>query len=1042
MGEGRARKRLERWLPLALVTLLAIPALAPLLHGELLCTHDNDLHYHRLIALRHAIENGSPFSRWTPGLAFGYGYPFFNYRGALGYYLGELYYLLGLGIPAALNLTYALSLLAAGWGAYLLGRDLWRSSLAGILVSVAYMYAPYQFIDSLYRGNLPESVALGLFPFILWLFVVYLQRPRPITLTAAALSVTLLFLSHNISSLLFAPFLGLALLVLAWAHRAGLRTTLYAVGALGLGFVLAGFYWLPAVLEQDMVTLFMSYTTRNNDFHFNFPRLGEILAPPFASDASLINPPLTIPLGLPLALLAVIGLVVAWRGRSKNRIVALFFAVAAAGYLFLATPASVWLWENLPLVRFVQFPWRLIGRATLPAAVLVGALVPALPRRWWVAVVLAAISILVTTALPWLYPTRCPAPAFPELADLYDYERETGLVGVDPEGSYFPRWVAQRPSGSPMEAALRAGGAARRFDLGAMPEGARLLGEVYGPNRAEIELESPVPFQALYHTFYFPGWVAGVDGELAPINPTEPEGLISFLVPAGRHTVTIRWEPTPLRRLAAGLSLLAAVGLSILALTARRFRGERPVLSVDPAPAATMFWIALLGVALLGFKLVVDAERTPLRQPRLEDSVLVGLEHQSALRLADGLQLLGYQLDPAPAGSEFRIDLAWTTWQRPAGDYAARIALVDSEGMVWSAKETYRPRGYQPYPPTAGWQTDKWVWDSHSVPILPGTPAGRYLLKLTVFDRSTLAPLNVLDAAGQVAGPDAIIGEVEINRPDRPPASLPMQYTSGHRWEDLTLLGFNLDRGEAAPGDPALITLFWQAEASLPPMTAHLRLVDPAGLSVGEWERPLVRADAPPSTWRPRDPLTGQHLVQVPGRAEDGRHTWQLGVRDVDGEPIGQFIVLGELTVTAPDRVWTPPSVAHAVGADYALGTGEPFAELVGYRLEDGELHPGQSAALDLVWLSRSETETSYRVYLHLLAPDGRIVAQSDGVPAGWTRPTPGWAPGEYLLDPHTLVLPADLPPGSYTLAAGFYDLATGDRLQSSQAAIGSLTVR
>jgi hypothetical protein len=73
--------------------------------------------------------------------------------------------------------------------------------------------------------------------------------------------------------------------------------------------------------------------------------------------------------------------------------------------------------------------------------------------------------------------------------------------------------------------------------------------------------------------------------------------------------------------------------------------------------------------------------------------------------------------------------------------------------------------------------------------------------------------------------------------------------------------------------------------------------------------------------------------------------------------------------------------------------------------------------------------ETSYRVFLHLLGPDGSLFAQSDGEPAGWRRPTTGWAPGEVVLDERVLEIPADAPPGEYTLVAGLYDPGTGIRL-------------
>jgi hypothetical protein len=73
--------------------------------------------------------------------------------------------------------------------------------------------------------------------------------------------------------------------------------------------------------------------------------------------------------------------------------------------------------------------------------------------------------------------------------------------------------------------------------------------------------------------------------------------------------------------------------------------------------------------------------------------------------------------------------------------------------------------------------------------------------------------------------------------------------------------------------------------------------------------------------------------------------------------------------------------------------------------------------------------DTSYRVFLHLLKPDGSLLTQSDGEPANWTRPTTGWAQGEIILDQRVLQIPADAPPGSYTLLAGLYDPRTSDRL-------------
>ena len=109
---------------LLLVTLLGLPLVTPLLRwASVPCTHDGHLHVRRIAAMRYAWENGVYFSRWLPDLAFGYGYPFFVYREPGPLYVILSPHLLGLPLPAASNLFYALTILAAGWFMFLRVRD-------------------------------------------------------------------------------------------------------------------------------------------------------------------------------------------------------------------------------------------------------------------------------------------------------------------------------------------------------------------------------------------------------------------------------------------------------------------------------------------------------------------------------------------------------------------------------------------------------------------------------------------------------------------------------------------------------------------------------------------------------------------------------------------------------------------------------------------------------------------------------------------------------------------------------------------------------
>ena len=161
---------------------------------------------------------------------------------------------------------------------------------------------------------------------------------------------------------------------------------------------------------------------------------------------------------------------------------------------------------------------------------------------------------------------RASAPARLDLTitDVFAYEHATGHIGVDPLGAYLPVTVAERPSGSPLEAQYAAGEPIKRFDRSTLPAGAQIVSEAYHPNRAEIVLDSPTAFRATYLAFDFPGWRVTIDDQPVPIVPSDPNGLITFDVPAGRHTINVAFEDTPARTLANVISLAALIVFGVV----------------------------------------------------------------------------------------------------------------------------------------------------------------------------------------------------------------------------------------------------------------------------------------------------------------------------------------------------------------------------------------------------------------------------------------------------------------------------------------------
>jgi hypothetical protein len=120
----------------------------------------------------------------------------------------------------------------------------------------------------------------------------------------------------------------------------------------------------------------------------------------------------------------------------------------------------------------------------------------------------------------------------------------------------------------------------------------------------------------------------------------------------------------------------------------------------------------------------------------------------------------------------------------------------------------------------------------------------------------------------------------------------------------------------------------------------------------------------------------------------------------------------------------------------------DQVVRLDGYRLEttppdlDREpsyavdsLEGGDILRLTLYWEALQRTEVDYKVFVHLVGPDGEIWDQQDGFPADGARSSTTWEQAETLVDKYAIILPTRAPAGEYSLEVGWYNPETEDRL-------------
>ncbi|NPV07119.1 MAG: hypothetical protein HPY83_04025 [Anaerolineae bacterium] len=678
----------------------------PLLSPGIPNTHDGLFHFYRAMALSEAVCEGCALPRWLPDFAFGYGQPVFAFYGASSYYQALSFLLVGLQPEAALKASTALASLLSGMGVYAVSRRLlrgWPAALAG----AAYVLFPYRLANVYVRGAFAEHWALALLPLLLLLGERALTRRDRASWALAAVAWAVLIFTHNLSALVFAPIWALYLVAASWAPGrgwtgAGLRPCLRALLALAAGALLVAFYWLPILPEARLVGLGNTFST--DAWSRYLTSAGETVS------RSLVYryfPDQGVAHGYPLGLVAVVLLGVAltvlvasrrWRGHPR-----LWFFVGVAGLCWgLQWQGSAPVWDAIPALGFVQFPWRLLGPFGLCWAVLLGLGWQAASERvrlGGLALALGAAALtglLAVTSLGALPRRSVETTSIRWVQHMWDHDAAIGQVGATWTAEYVPVWVTVDRSAMPWDPVET-----DRPPEYVLPEGLQVHVLEAGLNSMRLFVESPAPVRLSRHVFYYPGQTVSVDGVEVTAEPFTDLGLVSAIVPEGRHEVRFDFEATPavwLGRvvaalIAGGLALQVAGGReatsAILALATAALMVVGTTCTAAPKPVRPL-WAAYEGkMALAGWQapdhvrpgeaVPVELFWMPLRTPQENLKVFVHLEAEDGRVIAqsDGDPVGGYTRTSRMVGGEISSDRRWleVPEETPEGTYALYAGL-------------------------------------------------------------------------------------------------------------------------------------------------------------------------------------------------------------------------------------------------------------------------------------------------------------------------------------------------------------------------------
>lgn len=237
---------------------------------------------------------------------------------------------------------------------------------------------------------------------------------------------------------------------------------------------------------------------------------------------------------------------------------------------------------------------------------------------------------------------------------------------------------------------------------------------------------------------------------------------------------------------------------------------------------------------------------------------------------------------------------------------------------------------------------------------------------------------------------------------------------------------------------------YWQTDAALSADTAvSLQVLTPDGAVADDSAlRPMpALLWRPPAQWQPGETMITESVPWFLPRAwaptlavtAGGTRLAPVIAPAVDAGRASAVALDGRLRLPGWERhngalvAFDVPSDMPAEGEARFAAEGWSVA-LLGWAAPFSAA-PGADLRVSLHWQSAAAAPMDYTVFLHLRDDAGRTWARGDGQPT-WFIPLPAsrWLPGA-SWDAHAVKLPADLPPGRYSLVVGWYAVGSGQRL-------------
>ena len=493
------------------------------------------------------LIDGEVYPRWLIDPNWGGGSPVFFFYAPAPFYLTAVGAFLCGQCTTAIQLGIGewLIVLLSSFSFYLFARH-YAAPVTAFVGAVIYALAPYHFsIDLLKRQAIGETAAYIWIPLIVW-SIDRLATTR-YAVVWLALSYCLLVLSHLPSALIFGVFL---LLFAATRKYQSASTPIYKFSfGMAAGIALSAVYWIPAMGLQDFISAdrwWGSYQQIDRWFFLDGKDAPDKYITKHIFNALLVT-----------SLLFVVSWTIAYRHTYQRQPLhcwLLFFL----GSWFLLSPLSYLVWEYVPYLKKVQFPWRVmvVLEFSVAASFVLGMhnVMSTSNRRLFVVLASAVTVLFVLTVHESQGTFRDHWKKRND--ESFQATRTYAVARGKDTKEYFPPVVRLHRD----EIVERVRARARvRVD--------HQSGEVsiarWKPRDIVVKVSLSEPAQVVVRQFFFSGWTAKADNwkSLLTVQPDDI-GLLKIDAPAGEYQLSLKLEPTwpeILGRLVSGVGVATLI---------------------------------------------------------------------------------------------------------------------------------------------------------------------------------------------------------------------------------------------------------------------------------------------------------------------------------------------------------------------------------------------------------------------------------------------------------------------------------------------------